>query len=139
MILYHQWIQLPLPVRIKLATHFGVSKTGSTHVQDNRVVSDGYDIAAIERALNMDAVQQFTESDSNDWQILWTLMIDKITGNPIVRVAEIEVKPADVAAASGGNAVIIPPANPPAITVKQSTPPAAKKVAPTKRGRPAKK
>jgi len=51
---YSSWLKLDLPTRIKIAALLKVPKTGSTHVADNRVVSDGYDIYAIESALTSD-------------------------------------------------------------------------------------
>ncbi len=49
--MYAQWMALSLNKRHEVAAKFGVSKTGPTHVQDNRVVADGYDYGVIEKAL----------------------------------------------------------------------------------------
>lgn len=49
--LYSRWLALPLSTRVKIATELGIAKTGSTHVVDNRVESDGYSINTVEAAL----------------------------------------------------------------------------------------
>lgn len=49
---YGTWLRLPLSTRIRIANALGIAKTGSTHVQDNRIVSDGYKIEDVESAVN---------------------------------------------------------------------------------------
>lgn len=78
--LYSHWRSLPLSLRIQIATKFGIAKVGSTHVVDNRIESDGYNIEDVERALNVDAVQSFTGSESTDFQVLWDALLTKIEG-----------------------------------------------------------
>lgn len=51
MFTFSKWLELPLSIRIKLATHYGVVKKGSTHVFDSKVQSDGYDIKDVETML----------------------------------------------------------------------------------------
>lgn len=49
--LYSRWLALSLSTRIAIAKELGIAKNGSTHVQDNVVVSDGYNIKTVEDAL----------------------------------------------------------------------------------------
>lgn len=73
--LYSRWLALPLSTRVKLATEFGIAKTGSTHVVDNRVESDGYNINTVEAAL---------EAHENDWDEI----VAKAEGRMVVKVDE---------------------------------------------------
>jgi hypothetical protein len=82
MFLYGNWLKLPLDTRAKIAAHYGFTKAGPTHVQDNRVVSDGYKIEDIERCLTLDAVKALTKSTSDDWEYQWTMFVERIQ-NPI--------------------------------------------------------
>ncbi len=77
MFLMSNWRLLSLPTRAVLAKEFGFSKTGPTHVVDNRIESDGYKIEDVERALNVDAIQAYVESDSTDMNLLWDYMVAK--------------------------------------------------------------
>lgn len=88
MFMYSSWMRLPLTTRTLLATHFGFSKTGPTHVQDNVVVADGYKISDIEAALNVDAIQKYVGSESTDLMELWTMMVDKVEGRAPVPTEE---------------------------------------------------
>lgn len=49
--LYSRWLELSLATRQVIAREFGIAKSGPTHVQDNRIVSDGFDIKTVESAL----------------------------------------------------------------------------------------
>ena len=88
MFLYSQWLNLPLTTRATIATAFGIAKTGPTHVQDNRVVSDGYDVRTVEANLNVDSLQKYLASDEPDMAKLWKLLVDKTEGREVV--AEVE-------------------------------------------------
>ncbi len=78
MFLYTSWLKTSLATRHLIATEFGIAKTSPTHVADNRVVSDGYKIEDVEGALNVDALQGFTDSESTDMNELFTLMVQRI-------------------------------------------------------------
>ncbi len=77
---YSVWHALPLAARVKIATTFGVSKTGPTHVVNNRVESDGYRFEEIESAISVAALQNYTGSTETDFVTLWNLMADKLEG-----------------------------------------------------------
>jgi hypothetical protein len=78
--MYGNWLKLSLPTRALLAEQFGFKKTGSVHVSDNQVISDGYNIHEVEAALNPEAVQKFVGVEHADPMTLWQLMVDKIEG-----------------------------------------------------------
>lgn len=69
---------MPLTTRVLLAREFGISKVGTTHVIDNQVVSDGYNVADVERAFTLDAVQKFVGVDETDYAVLWGMMVEKV-------------------------------------------------------------
>lgn len=75
MFLYSAWCALDLPTRHKLAQQFNIPKKHPTHVVDNRIQSDGYDVVDIERALNVDAIQTFLDTKETDMAILWTWLV----------------------------------------------------------------
>lgn len=76
--LYSKWVSLTLGMRSQIATVFGIAKSGSTHVQDNVVVQDGYKVADVENALSLQALRNFTGLSSDDFPILWDAMITKV-------------------------------------------------------------
>jgi hypothetical protein len=78
MILYSSWIQLPLPTRHIIASHFNITKRGPTEVFDNQIKSDGYAVKEIESALSMEAMQKFTGSTLTDMLELWNLTLLKV-------------------------------------------------------------
>lgn len=126
MFLYSAWLKLPLVTRQEVASKFGISKTGPTHVADNRVVSDGYKVEDVEGALNIDAIQKFTGSESTDMTELWDAMMAKIEGREAILVPRIIVDE---------EAPVV------SVTVNGSTSPSTFTVEssrPKKRGRPAK-
>lgn len=96
MFLYHNWIQLPLGVRNLIASQFGITKTGPTHVDSNRVTSDGYDVADVEAKLNVDAIQAYTGIESTDMAVLWGAMIERVEGRAITVEEPILVVPEEV-------------------------------------------
>jgi len=57
-------------------------------VRDNYVESDGYKIEDVERALNIDALQKYTGSESTDMQVLFDLMVAKAEGKYPILVTE---------------------------------------------------
>lgn len=83
MFLYSHWLELPLATRASIAEQFHFIKNGPTHVQDNRVISDGYSIKDVESALTLEALQEFTGAPSTHLQTLWDLLVAKIEGKDI--------------------------------------------------------
>lgn len=95
MIKYSNWISTPFITRVKIAQEFGIAKLRATHVSDNVVVDDGYNVKDIESALNVEAMQVFLNSKEEDVEVLFTLVIDRIE-NPLIPAAPepvIEVSP----------------------------------------------
>ena len=77
--LYSHWLSLPLSLRAKIAERFGIKK-GPTHVSNNVVVDDGYKVKDIEAIITAKTMQDFTGLVTDDLQILWQAMVDKIDG-----------------------------------------------------------
>lgn len=99
--LYSRWLQLPLPTRHAIAKILDIPKTGQTHVQDNRIVSDGYPIEEVERALESPRLQEILGTQSDNAEELWNLLIEKAT--------YVEPKPVQTFAAKESEPVIEKP------------------------------
>lgn len=84
MFLYSKWTSLPLPMRIEVARILNIPKTGTTHVDSNRIVSDGFAIHDVEKGLSVENVQVYLGTKEKDASILWTLLIDSLY--PVVEV-----------------------------------------------------
>lgn len=82
-----------MSTRIKLAEYFGIPKVGHTHVADNQVVSDGFLIKDVERALNYQAIREYVESDETDLEKLWVIMIDKVEGRVVAPIVVPNISP----------------------------------------------
>lgn len=83
MFLYSAWTKVPIGLRGALAKQFGIAKTMPTHVQDNRIVSDGYKIEDVEAALNVDAIQNYLGSDETDMAVLWDQLLASFEPKPV--------------------------------------------------------
>lgn len=81
MFLYSKWLSLDLPTRMKVAEVFGIVKRGSTHVVDNRIQSDGYNVEEVEAALTPDVLRKYMLSNEQDAEVLWDLFIARISGS----------------------------------------------------------
>ena len=88
--LYSKWRMLPIHVRQKFASDFGVIKKGSTHVFDNRIESDGYDIAEIEEVFTIEKLQNYLKTKSSDPDKLVNMLIERVN-NPMVVIEPAKV------------------------------------------------
>jgi hypothetical protein len=88
MFLYTSWLLLPIETRMKLATQFGIKKTGPTHVADNVIQSDGYSIKDIENALTVSGIQSYINTKETDSEKLWSMLVDKINGKLPLEIEE---------------------------------------------------
>jgi len=95
MILYSKWLELSLSTRAKIAEIFGIEKKAPTHVENNRVVSDGYLIKDIETALNVEALQKYLESNETDLAKLFFILVETIE-NRLVKPIPNPVIPPEV-------------------------------------------
>ncbi len=88
---YSRWLSLSLPTRHQLAVVFDIPKTGPTHVDTNRVVSDGYAIEAVEGQITVYRIQQYVDSHEEDEERLWDMMVAKAEGKEeqVVEVAPV--------------------------------------------------
>lgn len=77
MILYSQWMRLPINIRHDIASHLGILKKSPTHVQDNVIVSDGYQIQDVEDALTVSNLQTYlgVGTQESDINVLWEMLI----------------------------------------------------------------
>lgn len=88
MFLYSKWTELPITARIKLANDFGIPRIRSVHVSDNRIVDDGYDLKAVEKALAVEKLQVYLNSKETDTDKLWELLVAKAEGRETVATQE---------------------------------------------------
>lgn len=90
MILYSQWMRLPINVRHKIANDLGIPKKSPTHVQDNIIISDGYNIHDVENALTVERLQTYlgVGLQETDLDTLWDMLV-----NPQVHEANVANEP----------------------------------------------
>ena len=87
---YSKWLSIPLYLRAKIAHEFGIAKVRSTHVSDNQVVDDGYNLHDIENTLTKERLETFLNTKSDDMNVLMDLLVDWADGRyqPTVEVVE---------------------------------------------------
>lgn len=88
MFLYSKWLSLDLPTRIKIAEIFDIIKRGSTHVVDNRIQSDGYNIEEVEAKLSVENLQKYLVTKESDPHVLWDLFTARLEGKEVEQVIE---------------------------------------------------
>lgn len=74
---YPVWLSLPKETRYKIAKVFGIMARGVGHTVDNRVVADNFihaDLAVITR----ERMREMTDSESNDFYVLFQKLVDKV-------------------------------------------------------------
>lgn len=126
--LFSKWNNLSLSTRVQIATAFGVSKIGPTHVFNNTIQSDGFKFQDIERAITIEKMQEYLNTNQANFDTLWDMLVTKTEG----RLEEITVD------SKVGTLVTIKP--PTIVVVSKAQMKAAKEIfSPKKRGRPAKK
>lgn len=67
-------------VRNDIAVQFGIPKSGTTHVDSNQIVSDGYKVEDIDAKLTPEAIQEYVGVINSDMEVVWDMMIDKVQG-----------------------------------------------------------
>ncbi len=82
-LLYSNWLALPINTRHVLAQAFHIVKKNPTHVVDNLVRDDGYPIGDVERALSLDAMKEYAGTDSNSIELLWAAVVAKAEGREL--------------------------------------------------------
>lgn len=73
---YH-WLQLSNEERLLIKKTFGVHRSGGTIIEDNKVKSDGHTVDDL-RAINVESMQKFLESENEDFDTLWNGVIETI-------------------------------------------------------------
>ncbi len=85
---YSKWTDLPLPTRIKIAEIFDVKKVRSTHVAENRILDDGYEIKDIERILAPDTLRVYLNSQSYNPVELFDELVARVNKPEVVVTEE---------------------------------------------------
>ncbi len=88
--LYSKWLALPISTRHDLAHAFGIPKTGPTHVDTNRVVSDGYSIESVEAGITPDNLRAFLKTKESDDDKLFAMLLE--VPEPEVETVEVPVE-----------------------------------------------
>lgn len=95
--LYSRWREVQLSTRHKIAEIFGFKKVRSTHVVNNEISDDGFNVKDIEEALALDKLQNFLNNPSTDINYLFNLTVDTLEGKmpEVIIVPEIIAKPVE--------------------------------------------
>lgn len=105
--LYSNWLALSITTRMKIAVAFKIPKTGSTHVSNNVIQSDGYEIKAVEQALSLANIQAYLETREINNELLWHQLIDKVEGR-VTPLPAPEIKPLEVVAGEPKTVPVVP-------------------------------
>jgi len=89
--IYTEWRKLPMHTRQKIASHFGIIRTGSVEVFNNQINSDGYPFVEIEAKITPEALQSFLGTKETDFSKLWTAFVDLMED----RLPQVEIEPAE--------------------------------------------
>lgn len=73
----HDWLNLPMPVRIKLREIFGIKKSQGSLVEGNVVKSDGSTYQDLQ-AITVEKMQQYLGSTNNEFIQLFNDCVDQI-------------------------------------------------------------
>lgn len=87
--LYSRWCDTNLSTRYKIAEIFGIKKVRSTHVADNKVKDDGFEIKDVEEAMTTPKLQEFLKNPSDDLGVLFQLLVDTLEG----KLSEVTIQP----------------------------------------------
>lgn len=93
MLLYSLWLKTPLSTRVEIGKALGISKIGTTHVHDNRVVSDGFKVEDVENALTVERLQEYLHVKATDINILYETLVARLEGREIVQNVPIPQTP----------------------------------------------
>lgn len=77
---------------MQIATIFGIAKVRSTHVVDNRIQDDGYNVKDIESALTVEKMKEYVGVNEKDAVALFNLLVKKLEGKDISILPSEEVK-----------------------------------------------
>ena len=76
---YSHWLALPMHIKQKIALKFNIPKVRSTHVANNVIVDDGYNIKDVEAVINVDCLQSELQSTETDLAILFNRLVESLT------------------------------------------------------------
>lgn len=88
MIPYSLWLNTSVGTRHKLAEIFGFKKVRTTHVSNNEVIDDGFELKDIEGAMTVPNLQGYLGVNGTDIILLFKMAVDKAEGK--VQMNEVE-------------------------------------------------
>lgn len=80
MLPYTKWLSLPLVTRQKIAEIFNIPKLRATHVADNQILDDGYNVADVEKSMSVESLQAYLQVPEKDLFVLFQMLLDKLDG-----------------------------------------------------------
>lgn len=85
---------MPLVTRVAIAEKFNIKKKGATHVVNDFVQSDGYEVKDIDEAITLHSMQEFLGTEEEGLSELWEMMVAKIEGRtnvdkPVMNMEEV--------------------------------------------------
>lgn len=84
---------LPLSTRAKIAENMGIQKVRPTHVSDNKVVDDGYNLQDVENAIKVASMQAYLNSTETDVTKLFQMLIDDAEGKTPAQIGGVDFAP----------------------------------------------
>lgn len=83
---YSKWSETSLGTRNLIAQIFGIPKIRSTHVVDNKVMDDGYNIKQVEEVVSVSNIKNYLDNRALDAETdivkLFNYLVDKVEGRP---------------------------------------------------------
>lgn len=107
---YELWLKQPITVRHEIAARFYIPKRRSTHVVNNEVADDGYDLKELTQILCLKNLQVYLHSEIPEYKPLWDALVSQVTGIPIEIPMSVVIEPTE-----GPKDVVVEPT----ITVKK--------------------
>ena len=80
MLPYSLWLKTSLGTRYKIASIFGFNRKRPTHVSNNEIVDDGFDLKDIEENLSVVNLQKYLNVEGTDIVRLFDMAVDKMEG-----------------------------------------------------------
>lgn len=80
---YQLWLKESIVNRHKIAHLFDIKKVRPTHVADNRIVDDGYDLNHLTEALSLERLRDKYHIIGTDYDFMWSVLIADVEGRPI--------------------------------------------------------
>lgn len=88
-----------MATRSKIAEAFGFIKVRPTHVVNNEIADDGFNVKDIEAAITVEKLQHFLQSLESDLDKLFDLLVDTLEGRMpenTIDMSQIIAKPVEL-------------------------------------------